>query len=187
MALYTNRQDIKPMLFGITFMMMIMLGWFTARTLQRIDGWQLTVFNGYQHSCTSFDSFRVILLIAFFGGLTFITLVMTFTSNLTSFALFVVLSSGPTLLTLFVVLLIGFVFFAFSILQTTFFATRLMAVFFDSVFAELGNCFSFLASRASFRYDFGRHLLLLIRSKCSGLVAPPVGVSSSLYCTAILL
>jgi len=64
----------------------------------------------------------------------------------------------------------NFAFFALAVLffmfQAADFAIRSVTIFTTAMFMKLRQQFGLLASGTSFRYDGFRHLLLLIRSKC---------------------
>ena len=61
------------------------------------------------------------------------------------------------------------------------FAITFKAVFARNILIKFRNWLDLFAVKTLFCYDFSRHLLLLVRSKCSGLTMRPILVASSSY------
>ena len=179
MARNTNRNNIKPMLFFVTVAMMVLLGLFgTVMALQGINSWQFASLRSGAHSTFCLLSIGISSVITF----------MSFNlNNSTFFALFILFLVGFEMFTFLLISFLGSLpfcclFVLFAILQPTEFALISIAVLINVLLVKFRKWFDILAFGTSFRYDFVRHLLLLIRSKCLESIAVyTIAVDSSYY------
>jgi len=208
MTTNTNRNNVKPMFWCITFMVMIVRRLVATRTLQRIGSRQSTNTNCAINSTCSFfiDVIWVSIMKAFcrspksrfsffalaitlYCGFTFFAFPISFSIiSLIDFAflsLSMFLFFGLVFYALFVAFYCSFTLFTLSIIFFTSFARAAMPVFMIFVFAKFRNGFDFFAFGTSFRYDLFSHFRLLTRRFWLEPYARPVRVSGSLYYNTI--
>ena len=138
MTFNTDRHNIKPVFRLITFIVLVLLGWFrTAMAEFGIGTGQFTNGNSIIDSTMSFNSLRMASFETFLIDFVFLTLSMALMS--------------------------GFAFFALGILQPTSFTLIPMSIFIIMFLVKFSKRFDLLAFRATFAYDLLRHNLLLTR------------------------
>ena len=178
MTLYANRNNIKPMFFGIAFMMMIL---FCLRrailTLQCVNFGHFTSSCSSTHSTFSFFSIWISQVIAFMGS---------DLNSLTFFALFVSFLIGFEICTFFLIAFLGsFAIFCllifFAIFQPTNFALIKMAIFTASIYMKVSKRIRIFAFGSSFCYDWLRHGFLLTRKLCLEPIAGYMPAVGSFY------
>jgi len=156
MTFFTNRNYIKPMLRGITFVMMILRRLMTAGALQRACLRQFASYNGNHHSAASFYSFRVILLIAFPANFALFALLIMLTGTLTSlftFVGFVIIFSRCFAMFCLKIL--------FRVLRFAQFAPISVSIFVAFVLAKFRQWLDLFAFRAAFCFNYLSHNQLL--------------------------
>ncbi len=136
MTFSANRNDIKAVLFRITFVMMILLGLFGAiRTSQNIGSWQFAVSNSMSYSSSCFSLFGM--------------------SNMVLFHSFAIYFFSSFCLAIF-----------FYFFQLTRFTNIKMSIFGSLMFVKFRKRFGLFANPTSFGYDLLRHYFLLYRKFC---------------------
>ena len=208
MAFYTNRNNIKPMVGRITFVVVILFCWIWAvMALQGIDFRQLTVFNSFNNSVMSFTLLRMMqmkllygigtdslkffcLLVTFYGGLVFFSLAMTLMSCFAFFALVITSLYIFAFLALHIKFSRSLIFFSLCMLihaiSTTYFAIILMTIFVGATIMKFRKWFDCFAFGTFFGYDLLSHNRLLIRRLRLEPYARPVRVSGLLYSNCTL-
>ncbi len=163
----TNRNNIKPMLFSIAFMMMILFGLFVTKTLQSVGPRQFACHNSKVYSRTGrtfiyiFFSTAFLCCFAFFGpaipsgnGLSYCPSFCSFGILASSFTRYL-----PTFFCLPILLNMG---------NGTAFTAICTVAFSGCVFIKFHKWLDVLACETSSRYNLLRHLLLRNRSTCLG-------------------
>lgn len=180
MTFYTYRQNIKPIFFSISLVMVVMLSLFTAKALKIIGPRQFTSSNGIinSHDCFhiswklasifinstptcrfAYFALHIISSVIF----AFFTLIITasrFKTN--SFALF-----GLTIL--------------LAIFQMAIFTLIFVATFVIKTFVEFRKRFCFFANTAGFCYDELSHLRFLSKRNRLESFVRPVRIFDSFY------
>jgi len=64
MALSAKRNNVKPMIWIVSFIVMVMLGLITALAFERRWSLELTTLDGSHYSIVRFDDFRMVILIS---------------------------------------------------------------------------------------------------------------------------
>ena len=152
MTLYTNRNNIKPMLRFISVVMVVFICLFTTGTLQRIRSWQSTIDNCLLYHTISFSSLWITYIIQFIA-----TLFVYF--SFFTFVIFRRYSIGNR-----------FTMFSLPIFAHAFiianFTNIVITIFSSVVFVKVRQRFDLLAFRAFSGYVWVRHGFLLIRKSC---------------------
>jgi len=208
-AFPTNRNNVKPMLRGITLMMMILFCLFATGAFQGVGSRQFTNFDGFANSRTGFNLFGAFfslpvsdgcfslcaLEITVFCSVAFFTLLITFLLNFKLFAFGVSFCCGLALFCS-IVTKISFAmrYFAFFCLaiffyafQVAYFAFIPMSILTVLILVKLRKWLCLLANSAGFRYGLLRHNQLLGSWLCSEPIAEPISVLGSLYNMANIL
>ena len=152
MANSTYSLNIQLVLWSITFVMVVILGWFVTSTHQTTNNNQFFVTNRPSYSTSGSYFVCVIVLFVFwmFSPPTFLCFGST---NLPFFALMVTFCNGLTFRTL-------------AMNDYTRFAMMMKSVFFRFVSIKFGNRLNFLAFRTFFCYGWFRHGFLFERKLC---------------------
>ncbi len=178
MAFFTSRYNVKPVVRGIAFVVMVILCLCGAVVAQQsVDPGQFSGSDSMSHSTFSLNSFGM-------GGFVFFMALKT--PCLTSLALVISSLSSYTIFALLVKFLDGLTFFALAVLPLAvaiaYSTTKPKTIFPIIVFVKFRECFNFVAFGACFMYSLFSHFRLLIRRFWSEPYARPVRVSGSLYC-----
>ncbi len=194
MTFYTNRNNIEPMFFGVTFPVMIFFGWVgTIMALQSIRMGQFAYANSVINSISSVDFRLVFLTVSAFALYAFFSLEISCIAKIvnyfTLFRLAVFLVSFFTFIALFIFsVATGMYLSAFFGLLELFlvrfvavFTKALKSIFCLSVFVVLRNWFNLLAMRATLCLNCLRHNQFLTNWLCLGPVSRPILVSGSFY------
>ena len=179
MTFNTNRNNIKPILRGITFVVMVMFCLFWAlRAFQSIRAKQIASSNSVINSIYGFDFFRISTFSASISNFILFAIIIVVFSTYSFFCFLVTLLCSPMLF---------FTFLALSVLLTTSPAKDLVSIFLSTVFIELRQRFYLVALRTSFGYDLLRHNCFSIKQLCSGPVLGYIPTSGSFYYTGASL
>lgn len=194
MTFNTNSNYIKPMLRGITFVMVILRGLFTTGTLQRSNWRQPTYINSYANGHPCFVSARMPLLVPPSVSLAFFAIIVSPSGNLTFCSLVISLLCSLTLFSVVVSRLACFAFFAFAVFSVNSLTLFSLVIFFTASLATIikSICFGFIAKKlrdrlnfftsgTPFGYDLLRHDFLLIRKLRLEPNTGPIPVSGSFY------
>ncbi len=165
MAFFTNGNNIKPILRGISFVMMILLCLLTASAFQSISSNQFARCNSVSNSITCFRAFwkTIIMFFGIFRANFFalFAFAIIFNNNLTLFC--AIVFCGGYSLTLFACFcLISLL----VIFRLAYFACTLMPVFYCLVFMKFRERFNLFAFKTSFCYDLLRHNQFLTNWLC---------------------
>jgi len=191
MTFETHRNNVKPMLRFVAFVVVVFLCWIAAGTLQRIWSRQFANTNGVINSGLSFNSFGMVKVILFYSSLvslaTFVSSTMVFlgevVSRFTFFSLPIAFGNYYMFGALVVPFLTSLTFLTLIILFATDFTLSSMAILLGTVFVKLRKRFDFFAFGAAFGYDYFSHFRFLSKREWLEPNSPPIGLSGSLYCT----
>lgn len=177
---YSN--NIKPMLFGIAFMVMVFFGLFTAGTFQGVRAWQYASSNSIIDSGSGLQPQWVfspnLSISAFLFSFPFFGLSVSLVRYFPFFA-----STAPPLcyFALFSLLISA------ALYKSALFALTTTSIFGLGAFIKIGSVFNFLASRTLFCYfSLLKHGFFLLKKLCIELVIRPFLVASSFYYTTSL-
>lgn len=145
----TNRNNIKPIRWLVSLVVMVMLGRFTTRTLQSIRPGQSAALDGFSNSLTSSLPVRMTNAISLYSHsyrcFAFFALAIEFLISLTFFGFTVFPKSPPINI---------FAFFCLAvllyILHIAFFAIVAMTIFTAVIFIKFRNGLCFFASPTGF-------------------------------------
>jgi len=113
MAFYTDRNNVEPMFWSVTLMMMIFFCLvITVMALQGVWSDQFSACYGIMHDISGFVLFWVAKIISFTANLTFFAFLLVFFYNFTFFALRITSAGCLTFIALAVLLAFDFSFFA---------------------------------------------------------------------------
>ena len=170
MTLITYRNNIKPMLFGIAIVVVVMLCLFATRTSFGSNLGQSTSLDSNCYSLTSHFLFWMLRYILLFCEFAFFALPV-FLGRQFPFCTCVPLGPDKFALCALAVFSKGFKdtcvsFSRFWIFPATYFTRRAQRVRFVIILAKLRSRLNFLALRALFCYDLLRHGFSLIKKLC---------------------
>ena len=182
MALFTNRNNIKPMFSGVAFMVVIFFCLFAARAFESILAGKFASDNGIMNLIHSFYSFwelnSLVSCILSLGCLAGVGVPVSKMS---------LPVGGFASLALAVSLVVGFYFFSISFVvyflknRTAQLAVVSITIFAIFAFGKIRHWFCLVAFRALFCYDLLRHGFLQYRKLCLELATRPILVSSLFY------
>ncbi len=149
----TDRNNIKPLLLGIAFVVMVLLCLFATRTQKGIWSGYFIEANSVTDSvsCLSFAFMQAPVSLS--AHLTFLCLVIAFTGSFTLLTASVQFFGGLRV----VALLVGF---------NASFTFTLVSILVARVIVKLRDWLKLFASVASFCYDWFRHGFFLIKKSC---------------------
>ena len=163
MTFNTNRFNIKPMLFGVAFVVMVLLSLFPARTFQAIWAGQSIKSDSSINDIACFYLICInnsVSLVGFSCDIfaLFTTAVSVYIRAYQFFIVLIMTSYSSFTFTAFMIYFIG----DFS----TTFALPLETVFCTAILRKFSDWFNLLASAALFCYDCFRHGFFLIKKLC---------------------
>jgi hypothetical protein len=165
MTLAANRKDIKLVFYGIAVWVVVNFGGIATGTLQRVWPRQFATTNSKIYYFMRVKFLRVFVTVLALISLIIIALVP--------------FTAGPAV-RLFAFFSLAIILNHPSFANLTVNRISICAV---SVFMKFRKLLDFFAFRTSLCYDWIRHLLLLVRSKCLGPVAAHTAVGSFYYTT----
>ncbi len=149
MTFTTNRNNIKPVLFSITFVVMILCCLhFTITAFKRAGMWHKTFFDFRPYICRCH----------------FLSSISTIRSSGLQYSFFAMLIPTSYCFTCFCLAIFSCVYFL--IFCATWLARCSMFIFSSFCFIKTINGFNFFASTTSFCYDLLRHGFFLIKKLC---------------------
>ncbi len=158
MAFCTNRNNVKPMFLGITFVVMAVLCLCATRAFRLAGTGHFTDPDGFTQSTMGRSLFGVFGVVTehipIMGNFAFSALVVAFISSLSFCALLVSLMASFIFLCLLISPTIEFV---------AVFAPAGIAILRGTSFVKLRNGFNLFASSAGFCYDWFSHLVLSLK------------------------
>lgn len=181
MTFNTNRNNIKPMFFGVAFVVVVLFCLFRAiMAFQGIGARQLAIPYSIIDSVSSLIAIGIFCLATlcskFAYKFTSFALIITSVFSLSVFAM-VVFPDGSFVNNLpFLALAIRFLILFFA-----YFALVAMFIFFAFIFVKFRNGFNFFAIATSFCYDLLRHSFFLTKKLCSGPVLGYIPISGSFH------